>query len=200
MKQNDLNRMTKEIHNKFISEEIVAVIMISKNLKSDQSIKRDILIQNIEDDDLMFIFYWQSCYMSLRYSLIFLHDEQNWNNKISLNDFQINRNLFVRRKRIASNDLYRYNQSFVNSELFFKMCRHWKTSRTKMFLQTMIVVIKENLHEQFKLSFINFYYKCVFEWIPQIRCFFQTVFVFYLSLNWHRCFFKIETMKKNSID
>ena len=80
LKQNDFSRMTKEIHNKFIFEKVVAMIMMSKNLKSDQSIKRDILIQNIENDDLMFIFYWQSCYMSLRYSLIFSHDEQSWNN------------------------------------------------------------------------------------------------------------------------
>ena len=86
-------------------------------------------------------------------------------------------------------------------KFFFKMCRHWKTNKTtKRFLQMMIVVIKKNLHEQFKRNFINFYYKCVFEWIAQIRCFFQTIFVFYLNLNWHRWFFKIETMKRNLID
>ena len=56
LKQNDFNRMTKKIHNKFIFEKIVAMIMMSKNLKKNQSIKRDILIQNIENDDLMSIF------------------------------------------------------------------------------------------------------------------------------------------------
>ena len=119
LKQNDFSRMTKEIHNKFIFEKIVAMIIMSKNLKNDQSIKRDILIQNIENDDLMFIYYTDNhvtCYYNI--FLIFLHDEQSWNNKISLNDFQINKNLFARRKRIASNDLFRHNQSFVNFEIF----------------------------------------------------------------------------------
>ena len=57
LKQNNFSRMTKKIHNKFIFEKIVAIIIISTNLKSDQSIKRDILIQNIENDDLIYIFY-----------------------------------------------------------------------------------------------------------------------------------------------
>ena len=57
LKQNNFSRMRKEIHNKFIFEKIAAMIIMSKNLKKNQLIKRDILIQNIENDNLIFIFY-----------------------------------------------------------------------------------------------------------------------------------------------
>ena len=74
LKQNELNRLIKEIHNKSISNEMIVVIIMFENLKRNQSIEQDFLIQNI-DDDLLSILYWQSCYMSLRYFLIFFHDE-----------------------------------------------------------------------------------------------------------------------------
>ena len=57
LKQNDFNRLTKKTYNKFIFEKIVAMIVMSKILKNNKSIKRDILIQNIENDDLIFMFY-----------------------------------------------------------------------------------------------------------------------------------------------
>ena len=119
LKQNDFNRMTKKTHNKSTFEKVVAMIMMSKNLNENQSIKRAIFIQNIENENLMSIFYWKSCYMSLRFFQIFSHDEQSWINQISLEIFQINRNLFAKRKRIEFDDFFRHNQSFVNSEVFF---------------------------------------------------------------------------------
>ena len=71
------------------------------------------MIQNI-DDDLLSILYWQSCYMSLQYFLIFSHDEQSWNVKISLQNHRVNENLLTR--RINRNDISRHRMSFLNDD------------------------------------------------------------------------------------
>ena len=44
LKQNDLNKLTKETHNKFTSNEMIVVMIMLENLDENQSIKRDILI------------------------------------------------------------------------------------------------------------------------------------------------------------
>ena len=100
---------------------------------------------------------------TIKYVLIFLYNEQNWNNKISLNDFQINKNLFVRRKQIASNDLFRYNQLFVNFEFFFQNVSSLKNEQNENVVANDDRCDKKILHEQFKRNFVNFYYRCVFE-------------------------------------
>ena len=56
LKQNDLNKLIKETHNKLTSNEMIVVMIMFENLDEDQSIKRDILIQSI-DNDLLSIFY-----------------------------------------------------------------------------------------------------------------------------------------------
>ena len=56
LKQNEFNRLIKETHNKSTSNEMIVVIIMLENLKRDQSIERDLLIQNI-DDDLLSILY-----------------------------------------------------------------------------------------------------------------------------------------------
>ena len=76
LKQIDLRKQARETHNKSIFDKIVAVIIMSKNMKRDETIDRDLLLQNI-DESLITILYWQLCYMSLRYSLIYSHEEQN---------------------------------------------------------------------------------------------------------------------------
>ena len=42
LKQTNFNKLTKEVHNKFIFDEMTIVIIISKNMKREQIIKRDI--------------------------------------------------------------------------------------------------------------------------------------------------------------
>ena len=83
LKQHDLNRQRKDTHNKFISHEIAIVMILLDNDVSNRVIERDILTQSINDDFLR-VFYWQSCYMILRYSLIFLYEEQSWMKLLSL--------------------------------------------------------------------------------------------------------------------
>ena len=48
--------------------------------------------------------------MTLRYFLIFVFDEQNWNAKISLNDFVVNDNLLAR--RVFKDEMQRHDISF----------------------------------------------------------------------------------------
>ena len=76
LKQNDPSRLTKGTHNKPTSNEVAAVIIMPENMKGDQPIERDLLVQSI-DGGLLSIPYWQSCYMPLRYPLIFPHGEQS---------------------------------------------------------------------------------------------------------------------------
>ena len=110
LKQNDPNR-TKGTHNKPTSDEVAAVIIMPENLEGDQPIERDILIQNI-DGGLISIPYWQSCYMPLRYPLIFPHGEQSWNAKIPLQDHQASENLLAR--RVNRGDISRHRMPFLD--------------------------------------------------------------------------------------
>ena len=61
---------------------------------------------------MRFVFYWHVVYMSLRYSLLFFHDEQSWNVKISFRNFENCKKLFAR--RTTSNNFFRHNVFFNN--------------------------------------------------------------------------------------
>ena len=111
LKQNELDCLSKNIHNKFTFDEIVAFIILFEIMNSNHVLKRDIVIQK-QNDDLRFVFYWHVVYMSFRYSLLFFHDEQSWNVKISFRDFENCKKLFAR--RAASNNFFRHNVFFNN--------------------------------------------------------------------------------------
>ena len=50
LKQYDLSRQNKNIHNKFTFSEMTIIMIFSDDMIDDQIIKRDILIQSIHDD------------------------------------------------------------------------------------------------------------------------------------------------------
>ena len=71
LKQNDFSRREKKTMNKFTFDEIVIVIVMFDDQNDEKSVNKNILIQ-IQNFILFYIiFYWKSCYMFLRYSLIF---------------------------------------------------------------------------------------------------------------------------------
>ena len=57
LKQYDLNRQRKDTHNKFTFDEIATVMILLNNDVSNRIIKRNILIQSINDDFLR-VLYW----------------------------------------------------------------------------------------------------------------------------------------------
>ena len=56
LKQHDLNRQKKNTHNKFTFNEIVVIMIFFDNMKNNDIIKRDILIQNIHNDMISIFF------------------------------------------------------------------------------------------------------------------------------------------------
>ena len=113
MKQNELDRLNKDIYNKFTFDEVVVLIILFEIMNSNHVLKRNIVIQK-QNDDLRFVFYWHVVYMPLRYLIFFFHDEQSWNAKISLRNFENSKKLFAR--RAASNKLFRHNVVFDNHD------------------------------------------------------------------------------------
>ena len=113
LKQHDLNRQRKDTHNKFIFHEVATVMILLDNDVFDRAIERDILIQSINDDFLR-VLYWQSCYMILRYSLIFSYEEQSWMKLLSLLEHENNNDLLAR--RVKSDDDIDHHESFEIDE------------------------------------------------------------------------------------
>lgn len=111
LKQNDPGRLARGTHNKPTSGEVAALIVMPENLDGEQPIERDILVQN-QDGGLLSIPYWQSCYMPLRYPLIFPHGEQSWNAKIPLNDFAATDSLLAR--RVNRGETRRHGMPFLD--------------------------------------------------------------------------------------
>ena len=56
LKQNNLNRLIKETHNKFTSNEMIVLIIMLDNLDDEKLIERDIFVQN-QNDELQIVFY-----------------------------------------------------------------------------------------------------------------------------------------------
>ena len=56
LKQHDFNKQKKNIHNKFTFNEIVVIMIFFDNIKNNDIIKRDILIQNIHDNMISIFF------------------------------------------------------------------------------------------------------------------------------------------------
>ena len=81
----------------------------------DQIIKRNILIQSIHDD-MISIFFWKFCYMFLRYFLIYLYDEQNWNKLISFRDHNVSKDFLAR--RLEQNQIEKHDIEFENDDEF----------------------------------------------------------------------------------
>ena len=117
LKQNDFSRREKNTMNKSTFDEIAIVIIMLDDQNDENSINRNILIQ-VQNENLIFIFYWQSCYMFLRYSLIFLWNEQNWNNNIAFEKHQNNIKLLTRKN--DSNVLSRHELIFQTITIFFR--------------------------------------------------------------------------------
>ena len=113
LKQSELDRLSKSIYNKFTFDEVAAFIILFEIMNSNYVLKRNIVIQK-QSDDLRFVFYWHVVYMSLRYSILFFHDEQSWNAKISLRNFENSKKLFAR--RATSNKFFRHNVAFDNHD------------------------------------------------------------------------------------
>ena len=61
-------------YNRFTADEIAAIIVQSEN--DNKSLNRDIIIQRRIIDELRRISEHFSCYISMRYSLIFPHDKK----------------------------------------------------------------------------------------------------------------------------
>ena len=109
LKQHNLNKQNKGTHNKSTFNKMIAIMIFFDDMSDDRIIERDILIQSIHDD-LISIFFWHFCYMSLRYSLIYFYDEQSWNKLISFRDHDINNNFLV--KRSESDQMKRHDMKF----------------------------------------------------------------------------------------
>ena len=56
LKQNEFDRLSKSIHNKFTFDEIVVFIILLEIMNSNHVLKRNIVIQK-QSDDLRFVFY-----------------------------------------------------------------------------------------------------------------------------------------------
>ena len=56
LKQNEFDRLNKNIYNKFTFDEIVAFIILFEIINSNHVLKRNIVIQK-QNDDLRFVFY-----------------------------------------------------------------------------------------------------------------------------------------------
>ena len=169
LKQNDFNELIKKTHNKFISNEMIVVIIILENLERNQSIKRDILIQNI-DNNLISIFYWQLCYMSLWYSLIFSHDEQSWNAKISLQNHQINKDLLTR--KVNKNDISRHRMFCLNdNELLHEIFVAKNDDKNEKIYE---INVQYNKKESKRTTQIKFY-----RFLLQINQFVQILAIFW---------------------
>ena len=190
LKQNDFSRREKNTMNKSTFDEIVIVIIMLDDQNDENSINKNILIQ-IQNENLIFIFYWQSCYMFLRYSLIFFWNEQNWNTKIAFEKHQNNIKLLIRRNE--SNVISRHELTFQTSTIF---------SSKKQFLNQNIDdereqnqlkklhdddidarVEKEKLEKNHSKRILSFLFANEF-WSQmfQICNFFRSIFVFYLKL------------------
>ena len=113
LKQHDLSRQNKDIHNKPTFSEMTVIMILPDDMTDDQIIKRDILIQSIHDD-MISILFWKSCYMSLRYPLIYLYDEQSWNKLIPLRDHNASKGLLARRPE--QNQIERHDIEFENND------------------------------------------------------------------------------------
>ena len=117
LKQNDFNRRERNTMNKFIFDEIVVVIIMSNNQNDEKSINKNILMQT-QNENLISIFYWQSCYMFLRYSLIFSYNEQSWNKNMTFEKHQINMNLLTRKNELEI--LSRHEYAFIKLHVFLQ--------------------------------------------------------------------------------
>ena len=178
MKQNDLNKLIKETHNKFTSNEMIVVIIMLENFNENQSIKRDILVQSI-DDDLLSIFYWQFYYMSLRYFLIFSHDEQSWNAKISMKNHQINENLLTR--WVNKDDLSRNRMFFLNDdESFHEIFVVKNDDKNKKIFEIEMRCDKKDLKRTIQIEFYRFLLQI--NQFVQIREVFRSLSFFYSRL------------------
>ena len=56
LKQSELDRLSKDIHNKFTFDEVAVFIVLLEIIDSNHVLKRDIVIQE-QSDDLRFVFY-----------------------------------------------------------------------------------------------------------------------------------------------
>ena len=56
LKQNELDRLNKDIHNKLTFDEVVVFIILLEIINSNHVLKRDIVIQK-QGDDLRFVLY-----------------------------------------------------------------------------------------------------------------------------------------------
>ena len=56
LKRNYLNKLIKETHNKFTSNEMIVLIIMLDNLDDEKLIERDIFVQN-QNDELQIVFY-----------------------------------------------------------------------------------------------------------------------------------------------
>ena len=96
LKQHDPSRQNKGTHNKPTSSEVAAIMILPDDMTGDQTIERDILVQSIHGG-MISIPFWESCYMPLRYPLIYPYGEQSWNKLIPLRGHNASKGLLARR-------------------------------------------------------------------------------------------------------
>ena len=96
LKQHDPSRQNKGTHNKPTSSEVAAIMILPDDMSGDRVIERDILVQSIHGG-MISIPFWQSCYMPLRYPLIYPYGEQSWNKLIPLRGHDASEGLLARR-------------------------------------------------------------------------------------------------------
>lgn len=96
LKQHDPSRQNKGTHNKPTSSEVAAIMILPDDMSGDRVIERDILVQSIHGG-MISIPFWQSCYMPLRYPLIYPYGEQSWNKLIPLRGHDASKGLLARR-------------------------------------------------------------------------------------------------------
>ena len=127
-------------------------------------INKNILIQ-IQNENLIFIFYWQSCYISLRYSLIFFWNEQNWNKNIVSKNIKIIFNYWLERmNQMLYHDI---NWQFKHLRFFHEKNNfcikiltmnvnkiNWKTLMTIISMLVLKKKIKKNDSRSFFFLFV----------------------------------------------
>ena len=126
----------------------------------------------------------------MRYSLIFLWNEQNWNTKIAFEKHQNNIKLLIRRNE--SSVISRHELTFQASTIFLSKKQFLnqniddereQNQLKKLNDDDIDVRVKKRIRKKsFKKNFIVFICRWILKSIVQICNFFRLIFVFYLKL------------------
>ena len=115
LKQCDPRRSERGTHNKPKASEVATVVSGLDDLNGTAAVERNIVVETA-GGALQRIPYWHSCYMPLRYPLIFPYGEASWQQNTALrgtNRLPNDHLLAARNTRRQPGHLYNHNETFV---------------------------------------------------------------------------------------